>query len=258
MNRRTFAWTSAATAAASAAPAAKPGIIQISLLRLRNSADGQSQRISELLKGVAMPAYQRNGIGPVGFFRNLIGGPEGPFMMVLVAYPSLAGMQEAGERLAADSEYRKGMEAFDALPGLSYMRGETSLLRGFPTMPTIEIPPGDAKRPARIFEIRTYESNNMTTLRRKIKMFDDGEIAVFRKVGMVPVFFGETIVGRNLPNLTYMLGYDDLAHRDKTWRAFGGDPDWQKMRVLPGLSDAEIVSNITNYLVSPLPFSPIR
>jgi hypothetical protein len=66
------------------------------------------------------------------------------------------------------------------------------------------------------------------------------------------------LVGPRQPNLTYMLSYEDLAGRDKVWRAFGADPEWQKLRSTPGLSDAEIVSNITNYLVSPLPFSQIR
>ena len=50
-----------------------------------------------------------------------------------------------------------------------------------------------------------------------------GEIAIFRKVGMTPVFFGQTVAGRNLPNLTYMIGYDDLAARERAWKAFGGD-----------------------------------
>jgi hypothetical protein len=72
------------------------------------------------------------------------------------------------------------------------------------------------------------------------------------------VFFAETIVGRNLPNLIYMLTYDDLAARDKGWKAFGADPEWAKLRGQPGLSDAEIVSNISNQLLRPLPFSSIR
>jgi hypothetical protein len=55
-----------------------------------------------------------------------------------------------------------------------------------------------------------------------------------------------------------MLAYDDWAARDKCWSAFGKDPGWQKLRATPGLSDAEIVSNITNALLRPLPFSPIR
>ena len=49
-----------------------------------------------------------------------------------------------------------------------------------------------------------------------------------------------------------------LTARDKAWRAFGSDPDWQKLRATPGLSDAEIVNNISNMILRPLPFSPIR
>jgi hypothetical protein len=89
-------------------------------------------------------------------------------------------------------------------------------------------------------------------------MFNDGEIGAFQRAGAQPVFFAETIVGARLPNLTYMLSYQDLASRDKVWKAFGADPEWQRLRSTPGLSDAEIVSNITNYIVSPLPFSQIR
>jgi hypothetical protein len=75
---------------------------------------------------------------------------------------------------------------------------------------------------------------------------------------MLPVFFAQTIVGSRMPNLTYMLAYDDLAARDKTWRAFSADPDWQELRSTPGLSDAEIVNNVSNAILRPLPFSPIR
>jgi hypothetical protein len=89
-------------------------------------------------------------------------------------------------------------------------------------------------------------------------MFNDGEIGAFQRAGGQPVFFGETIVGPNQPSLTYMLSYEDLAGRDKVWKAFSADPEWQKLRTAPGLSDAEIVSNIGNYLVTPLAYSQIR
>jgi len=247
----------AASMPAAAAPA-KKGIFELRYFRLRNMAENQSQRVGDFLRNAVLPAAQRAGIGPVGVFRNVIGGAEGPFIMMLIGFPSLAGMEAAREKLNEDKEYLKQTDTFNAQPGLGYMRMENSLLRGFDSMPSIEVPPTDSKRAGRVFEVRTYESNNMATLRRKMKMFDDGEIGIFRRVGMQPVFFGETIVGRNMPNLTYMLGYDDLAHREKTWRAFGGDPEWQKMRALPGLADAEVVSNITNFLVSPMPFSQIR
>jgi hypothetical protein len=135
---------------------------------------------------------------------------------------------------------------------------ETALLRAFDGISELTAPPTDAKRAARTFELRTYESINEKASRRKIKMFEDGEAAIFRRVGMSPVFFGQGIFGRNLPSLTYMLAFDDLASRERLWKVFGADAAWQKLRSQPGLSDAEIVSNISNQILRPLPFSDIR
>jgi len=55
-----------------------------------------------------------------------------------------------------------------------------------------------------------------------------------------------------------MLAYDDLAARDRVWKAFGSDPTWAKLRSQPGFSDADIVSNISNTLLQPSDFSDIR
>ena len=68
----------------------------------------------------------------------------------------------------------------------------------------------------------------------------------------------DLLIGARQPNLTYMLSYEDLAGRDKVWKAFGADPEWQKLRSTPGLTDPEIVSNISNSILRPLAFSPIR
>lgn len=246
----------AALGSAAAAPAANV-IIELRRIQLRNGADNQRQRTTEFLDKHAISAYQRAGAGPVGVFVSSI-GPDTPFLLQLITYPSLAGMEQVRAKMAADTEFQKALEAFNGQAGLNYVRIDSSLMRAFDGFPTVEPPPNAGKRPSRMFELRTYESNNLSTLRKKIKMFNDGEIGVFKRLGMQPVFFGETIIGPKQPNLTYMLSYEDLAGREKAWKAFGGDPEWAKLRVMPGYSDAEIVSNITNYLVSPLPFSPIR
>ena len=259
MTRRAFV-PAAAGAAAFGGQAAQPparAIVEITYYKLRNSAGNQSQRLSQFLEQSYVPAIRRAGAGPMGVFANSIGA-DGPFLMLVTQFPSLAGFERSRDALTADADFMKALEALNAQPGLSYERGERMLLRAFEGMPQIEVPPTGAKRPARIFEVRMYESNNLSTLRRKIAMFNSGEIAIFKKLGMQPVFFGEMLVGPKLPNLVYMLSYDDLAAREKAWRAFGADPDWKKLREPPGWSDAEIVSNITNFLVSPLPFSQIR
>ena len=44
--------------------------------------------------------------------------------------------------------------------------------------------------------------------------------------GLRPVFFGETLFGRLMPNLTYMLAFKDMADRDKNWDTFRTSAQW--------------------------------
>ena len=257
MNRRNFLAASGLAAATGfAADASKGVIIELRRIQLRNSPDNQRQRNTDFLRE-QLAAFQRAGAGPTGAWASSI-APNTPFLLTLVSYPSFGAIESVSAKLAADPIYQKALDAFNAQPGLNYERMESSILRAFDGHPSVVPPANDGKRPGRLFEVRTYESNTTSTLRRKIKMFNDGEIGAFQRAGGQPVFFGETIAGPNQPSLTYMLSYEDLAGRDKVWKAFGADPEWQKLRATPGLSDAEIVSNISNYLVTPLPFSQIR
>lgn len=257
--RRHFLGGAAAAGFAPMLTAAPKGsIFELRHYVLRNNADQQMQRTSEFIEKHAIPASRRAGLGPTGVFANLI-APGGPFLLMVNSYPSLAAMESAAEKLAGDKEFSQALEAFYAKPGLGYVRVHTTLLRGIDSMPAVEPPPVEPGRPPRVFELRVYESDNPATLRRKVRMFEDGgELAIFRRVGVRPVFFGTAIAGANIPNLTYMLAYDDLAAREKNWRAFLNDPEWLKLRAKPGLSDAEIVSNIGNTILRPLPFSDVR
>jgi hypothetical protein len=258
VKRRAFVTATAAAGLSTAAPAdeaPKNSIYHLVYYYLRTGP--QVERTNQYLKDVYLPAARRAGVGTCGFFSPII-GERSPFVLSLTTHSSMAAMETTRARLASDKEFEKGWDAYNNIAEPSYVRMESSLLRAFDSMPGLEVPPGDAKRAARVFELRTYESLNEKASRRKIQMFGDGEIAIFRKVGMATVFFAETLVGRNLPSLTYMVGFDDLASRERIWRDFGADPAWQKLRAQPGLSDAEIVSNITNAILRPLPFSPIR
>jgi hypothetical protein len=259
VKRRSFLSTATAAGLATALRAAdtpKNAFLELRRIQLRNSPDNQRQRHNEFLRE-QLAAFQRAGATATGAWASSI-APNGPFLLSLIAYPSFGAIEQIFTKVAADAAYQKAADAFNSQPGLNYERMESTILRAFDGYPSVIPPANDGKRPARLFEVRTYESNTTATLRRKIKMFNDGEIGAFQRAGGQPVFFAETIAGPNQPSLTYMLSYEDLAGRDKVWKAFGADPEWQKLRAAPGLGDAEIVSNISNYLVTPLPFSQIR
>ncbi|HEX4588439.1 MAG TPA: NIPSNAP family protein, partial [Gemmataceae bacterium] len=132
---------------------------------------------------------------------------------------------------------------------------ESSLLTPIAGMPRLAKP--DASKP-RLLNLRIYESHNERAAAKKIEMFNTGELAIFRRVGLTPVFFASAIIGPDLPNLTYMLVFPDDAARQAAWARFGKDPDWQKLKAMPEYADKEIISEgITNRILTPAAYSEI-
>ncbi len=210
-------------------------------------------RVGRFLQETGIPAMNRIGIKPVGVFQPMY-GPNQPTLYVLMVHPSLDSVLNASARLMEDDEFReKGAEFVNAsLSDPSYVRYESSLMAAFSHMPQIA-PPAFEKR---IFEMRTYESHSLRAAQKKIEMFNEGgEIAIFKETGLNPVFFGETLIGRQQPNLTYMLAFEDLADRDKRWQVFRDHPDWQKLRRDPAYKNT--VSNITDIILRPTGYSQV-
>jgi hypothetical protein len=260
MDRRSMLTALSASALISSeARAAAPTntFLEIQTWRLRNSAEGQGSRVSEYLEHGLAPALTRAGSKLCGAFANVI-APDGPYYVTVSQYASLASFESAFTQLKGDAAHRAALEKLSSGSGIPFVRLESSLLRSFDKMPAPVLTDASEKHAPRIFELRTYESQSFVTLARKVGMFNDAEMGIFERLGMRPVFFGETIVGARQPNLMYMLSYDDLAARDTLWKAFGKDPEWAKLRVQPGLTDPEIVANISNVILRPLAFSAIR
>jgi hypothetical protein len=230
-------------------------------LRRYHLRRGPTQQLVEAyLRDAAVPAWQRVGAGPVGVFTVMI-GPESPSFHVLIPHKTLEAFGSTPERLAADADYQKAAAPFlnVAATEPAFVRMESSLMRAFSGMPRLALPFGGGEngKKSRIFELRTYESHSEKAAKKKIEMFNTAEMAIFRHAGLQPVFFGETLIGRNMPNLTYMLVYEDMAAHDKQWSAFGSDPEWKKLSTTPGFADADIVSNISNIYLRPAAYSQI-
>jgi hypothetical protein len=207
--------------------------------------------VGDFLREVGIPAMNRIGIGPVGVF-NAMYGPNSPTLYVLMVHKSLNTVVNSASLLMADDEYRKADFINTSLSEPGYVRMESSLMLAFKGLPELVVP---EKKP-RIFELRTYESHSIKAAKKKIEMFNEGgEIKVFLKTGLQPVFFGETLIGPKMPNLTYMLVFDDLTDRDAKWKVFGGSPEWKKLSNDPEYKDT--VSNITDIILRPTSFSQI-
>jgi hypothetical protein len=225
--------------------------------QLRNGA--QPRRIADYLQNAVIPALNRLGHKPVGVFEAMFGAPT-PSVYVLTPFASLESMARVEAGLDRDQEFLKAGAAYLDAPAAdpSYIRYESSLLAAFTKVPRIELPSATAANGPRIFELRTYESPSERAHRAKVRMFSDmGEIDIFRRVGLTPVFFARTVVGTRMPSLTYMLVHDNMAAREKSWDAFRNDAEWKKLSATPGYTDPDIVSNITTVFLRPAAYSQV-
>jgi hypothetical protein len=184
-------------------------------------------------------------------------GAGGPALYMLLPHPNAESVVTLGSRLVNDADYKQAAASFRSLPATDppYVRRESSLILAFESVPTVEVP---VSTPSRVFEMRTYESHNEGAGLKKIEMFEKaGELAIFRRLGLAPVFFGRDIVGPRMPSLTYMVGFADMAAREKGWATFGEDPEWVKLRATPGYANADIMTNISMQLLRPTDYSQI-
>jgi hypothetical protein len=245
----------AASAQESGGTAAAREFYELRLYHLRRGP--QTEQFSHFYREAAIPAMNRAGIEKVGVFDVSI-GPDSPTMYVLLIHKTLDAMATLNDRLADDAEYQKTGADFINAPATNpaYARVESTLMRAFEGMPNLSAP-AFANGKSSIYELRTYESSSKKANRKKIEMFNHGEIPIFSHNGFHPVFFGETLIGTRLANLTYMLASEDFEANRKSWAGFGADPDWAKLRAMPGYSDADIVSNITNIFLRPAAYSQI-
>ncbi|MCA9229442.1 MAG: NIPSNAP family protein [Planctomycetales bacterium] len=259
MKRRTFLQASTAGAAlagtsamatAAASVSTSPEYYEVRSYRL--DSRGKQRLVSDYLRDAALPAWKRIGIGPVGVFTEL-GDEADPSIHVLLTYSTIEQFASARSDLENDSQYQTiGKDYLGAVvDDPAFVRLESSLMVAFAGFPKLELPGSEP----RVLELRTYESYSEAKARRKVDMFNDGEIPIFGGVGLQPVFFGETLIGPRVPNLKYMLATSDLESNKAGWGKFVVDPAWERMKVMPKYADT--VSKVSNIYLAPTDYSQV-
>ena len=218
----------------------------------------QGRPAHNFFRDALVPALNRLEIKPVGVFNVRI-GPDAPAVYVLLPSTSLETLANIEERLAQDSEYLKAGTAFLNAPSRepSYVRAQATLLRALEGWPKLVLPAATAQHGPRLFELRTYETFTEQDHTRKLEMINTGYYDIFREAGFGQVFYGNTLVGARMPDLMYMLGFSDMAEREKNWAAFFASPAWKKLSTMPRYTFEQIVSKVSNIILSPADYSQI-
>jgi len=223
MQRRKFITTAAVASALPLSAAANTQILssnqppkekELYEFRTYEIKFGSNQKLLlSYLKEALKPAMMRAGVNHFMLLEEVAkGGPKKIY--VLISYPTAAIYLQA-QNLNGDAAYVTAATVYNAAEKAIYNRYESWLLHAFDGFSQLATAPADA-----IFELRTYESFSDDALRRKIKMFNEEEVPIFRDAGLIPVFFGEMLAGPYRPALTYMLQTKDMATSGQGWQNF--------------------------------------
>lgn len=226
-------------------------------LRIYKVFDYDKQLAAEAyLKEALVPALNRMKVDRVGVFTNK-GDPNDHSIYMLIPFKSIETFTNMNKTLAADKVYQEAAAGYFArkLKDPVYERIESRFMKAFAGMPVIEVPSLSAEKKERIFELRLYQSHTEDHARRKVKMFNEGEIQIMRDVKLGPVFFGETLIGPDVPNLVYMLSASDEESHKKHFKDFLAHPEWKRIKVLEEYK--ETVSKIQNWFLQPTSYSQL-
>ena len=258
MERRSFiqksVLTTAALAGAGAASVYSQGsgkskeVYEFRVYHMRRNLNPLDNYFSKAL----IPALNKAGVKNVGVFRET-GLKEPETIYVLIPYASFDDLGKVTMALKNDKNFAEASSDYNSIPvdKAVYERFESSLMLAFDGFPKMAVP---AKN-QRLFELRIYEGYSEDAVRRKVKMFNEGEIDIFKDVKLPAVFYSENITGINLPCLTYMAAYESMEARDKVWKDFSAHPEWQRMSKLPEY--ANTVSKIHRMFLEPLSYSQV-
>ena len=213
--------------------------------------------VAQYYRDVAIPALNKAGINNIGVF-NVRHGINNPTLHVIIPHPTLESIVTLNDRLLDDADFVQSGAYFlkSRLSEMAYVSIEKTIMKAFTHLPEIQVPTQKKENKPRIFQVRVYEAPSLTASKRKIHMFNEGgEIEIFKKTGLQPIFFGETIAGKMMPNLVYMLAFDNFTTMGAAWDTFRSHPEWIQLRDDPYYADT--VSRINDWIWTPTAFSQI-
>ena len=253
MDRRTFVQAMGAAPLLATPEAKKTRLYRLTYYYLRMG--DQPAKLSQFLAS-QMPLVRKVVPGPIGVF-NVFLGAHLPAMVTLVGYPGYAEMEAAGKTILGDPGFQKASDEVQQGPEPPYDRSDVVLLEATDYSPEI-VPLAARPKVSRIFELRVYHSPTVRQNRLLHERFAGSEIKIFHRVGVHPILYSSTLIGPNMPNLTYLTPFATLAEREKAWDAFGADPDWIKVRKESIDRGGQITNQISITLLRPTDYSPIQ
>ena len=211
--------------------------------RVYTAVPGKMAALNDRFANHTMGFFKHYGIGMLGFWTDEIGISNQ--LTYIVTFDNMADRENKWVPFAADPK-RLQVFAETETDGPLVALVENTFMRLTPYSPEPQLS-------SRIQELRVYDAlpGRLPAMHDR---FSNHTMGLFEKHGIQNIAYWTEDVGTN-NRLVYMLGYDSLGDREKSWASFAADPDWQKARA-DSEKDGPIVRESRHRIMGLTAYSP--
>ena len=211
--------------------------------RVYTTVPGKLPALNDRFANHTIGFFRQYGVGMMGFWTDEIGVSNQ--LTYITTFDTMADREAKWAEFGSDTK-RQQIFAETEVNGPLVALVENTFMRLTPYSPSPQLS-------SKVQELRVYD-----TLPGRLPALHDRlanhTMALFERHGIQNVAYWTEDVGTN-NRLVYMLGYDSLGDREKSWASFGADPDWKKARE-ESEADGSIVRRSRHRIMRLTDYSP--
>lgn len=179
---------------------------------------------------------------------------KGSTLVYLLSFPSRDAAKKSWDAFRADPEWQK-VKAASEKDGALVGKVDSVYLE-----PTDYSPdPTEASGEGRVYELRTYTASEgkLDDLNRR---FREHTMDLFKKHGMTNVVYTLPLDEKDGQGktLVYLLAHPSREAASASWKAFGADPEWQKVYKESQPDNIPLAAKVTSVYLEPTDYSPLK
>jgi len=211
-------------------------------LRTYEAMPGKLPALNTHLK-VAADLFKSHELDVLGFWTDEFGASLQVTYMWM--YKTFEDRQKKVAAFASDSAWQQQVAQETEQAGVVVARTHNTMLQLTPYSPEPQIK-------TKVQEWRIYDAvpGRLPDLHNR---FANHTLGLFEKHGISNIGYWTEVFGTS-NRLVYMLGYPSLGDREKSWKGFMKDPDWQKARA-ESERTGPLVTKVYNRILRPTAYS---
>ncbi len=213
-------------------------------LRVYDAVPGKLQALNDRFANHTVGFFKSHGIGMLGFWTDEIGTYNK--LTYITIFENMGDRESKVNAFQADSDWQRARaETERDGPLVDRVHNSFMRLTSYSPEPRIR---------SNLQELRIYEAlpGKLSLLHDR---FANHTTALFQRHGMDVIGYWTQEVGTS-NQLVYMLGYANLADRERSWSAFAADPDWQSAIAESNKKYGPLESTSHNTILRPTSYSP--